>query len=165
MSSQSLTTTNSLVVASTLPYGVFDGNDNESPVSTIIIGLDVTNLTTVEGWDLQDADASISFGGLTITGATPFDGSGENEYTAGSWRYSGTDAIGWLAIKYGGNFGIYQITDGDTSGLWNITELENYSTYDASGVKIKRNGSVHYSTISHATAYSSVSAVPMPAAA
>ena len=71
MSSQSLTTTNSLVVASTLPYGVFDGNDNESPVSTIIIGLDVTNLTTVEGWDLQDADASISFGGLTITGVAP----------------------------------------------------------------------------------------------
>ena len=54
---------------------------------------------------------------LTIAGTTPFDGSGEDKYTAGSWNYSGTDAIEWLVLKYRTNYGFYAITDCDTSGL------------------------------------------------
>ena len=159
-----LTTASSFTIASTLPYGVFEGNDESSLISTIT-GSDVTELAKVEGWDLSGADSSLSSNGLTITGTTPFDSSDENEYIAGSWSYSGTGAIEWLVIKYGTNYGIYEITDGDTSGLWDITALENYLTDDASGVKIKKDGTVHFSAISHATAYGTVSTVPVPAAA
>ena len=158
-----LITVSNLTSASTLPYGVFEGNDESSLISTIT-GSDVTELAKVEGWDLSDAGASLSSNGLTITGITPFDHSGENEYIAGSWSYSGTDAIEWLVIKYGTNYGIYEITDGDTSGFWDIVALENYLTDDASGVKIKKDGAVHFSAISHATTYGAVSTVPVPAA-
>ncbi len=111
------------------------------------------------------AIALITASSLTIAGTTPVDGSGENEYTAGRWNYTGTGAIEWLVIKYGTNYGIYEITDGDTSGLWNITALESFLTDDASGAKIKKDGTLHFSAISHATAYGTISTVPVPTAA
>lgn len=159
-----LITASSLTNASTIPYGVFAGNDKSRLISTIT-GSDVTELAKVEGWDLSDAGSLLSSNGLTIAGTTPVDRSGENEYTAGSWNYSGTDATEWLVIKYGTNYGIYEITDGDTTGLWDITALENFLTDDASGAKIKKDGTVHFSAISHATAYDTISTVPVPAAA
>ena len=159
-----LTTVSNLTSAYTLPYDVFEGNDKSGLISTIS-GSDVTELANVEGWDLSDASASFSSNGLTISGTTPFDDSGENEYIAGSWSYPGTDTIEWLVINYGRNYGIYEITDGDTSGLWDIAALENYLTDDASGEKIKKDGTVHFNALSHASSYGTVTTVPIPAAA
>lgn len=100
-----------------------------------------------------------SLDGLTITGNR----SKTNDFTSGTWSYTGTDTIDWLVIKYGLNFGLYKITDGDTSGEWSIADLENFSNDDPTGARFKR-GSVKYSAFSHATAYSAITPVPLPAA-
>lgn len=108
-----------------------------------------------------NTDSLLSANSLTITGASSDD---ERDFTSGTWSYTGNEALDWLVIKYGQNFGIYQITDGDTSGEWNIAELEEYLSDDATGAKVNRRGKVRYSSFSHATAYSAITPVPVPAA-
>lgn len=151
--------------AATVPYGVFGKDDGKNKADTISILTDdeVMQLAKVEGWDDADDSASMTIDGLTITGTIAKDGE-TNEYIGGTWSYSGTDTIDWLVIKYGTNFGVYEITAGDTSGVWSINDLEAYLDDDASGAKIKKDGSINFSSISHATAYSSMTVVPLPAA-
>ena len=161
-----IATAGSIGNAATIPYGVFDHNKtskNKAPTISQITGDSVVQQAKVEGWD-DESNPVLTVDGLTITGNQSADDD-DFEFTSGTWSYSGPGSIDWLVIKYGRNFGIYHITDGDTSGTWNIAQLENYSMSDDSGAKFSKNNSVHYSSISHATAYTSLTTVPLPAAA
>jgi len=158
-----LATVGNAVSAATVPYGVFEhgkNSKNNSETLSAITGDNVMQLAKVEDWGIND---SMTVDGLTISIDLGADDGGDS--TSGTWSYTGDGTIDWLVIKYGQNFGIYQITQGDTSGEWSIAQLENYSTSDDSGAKIRKDNFVHYSAISHATAYTSLITVPLPAAA
>jgi hypothetical protein len=164
MLAASMVAISNVASAATVPYGVFEHNRysrNISETISLLTGDHVSQLAKVEGRD--DASVlSVTVDDLIITGIQSSDNG--DDFTSGTWHYSGAASIDWLVIKYGRNFGIYHITAGDTSGVWDIAQLENYSNQDASGAKVRKNKSVHYSSISHATAYTSLTTVPLPAA-
>lgn len=146
-----LLTASSISSAAMIAVAVINGNDSGSEISAIV---DKTVFQIAKVDSLFDYDGSeISFDGLTITGTSA---------TTGTWSYSGINDIKWLAIKYGKNYGLYKITDGDVSGNWDIIELENVSTTDSSGAKVKKDGRVQYNSLSHAAVYSAI-VVPVPA--
>ncbi len=91
------------------------------------------------------------------------------ELTSGTWNYSGSETVDWLLVEYGKKVGLYQVTDNDTSGVWDIAELENYSSDYASARKgnqsRNRNNKVTFSAFSNPVAYAVITPVPVPAAA
>ncbi len=155
MLAASMAAISNLASAATVPYGVFEHNKyskDKSETISLLTGDHVSQLAKVEARD--DASVlSVTADDLTIT--VTRSGDDGDDFSSGTWRYSGAASIDWLVIKYGRNFGVYHMTAGETSGVWNIAQLENFSKHDASGAKARKNRSVHYSSISHATAYTS----------
>ena len=105
---------------------------------------------------------------LTISATTSRNNKKQSQaFISGTWNYSGTETVDWLLIEYGKKAGLYQVTDGDTSGIWDIAELENFSSDNASGRKGNRirNAKVTFSAFSNPVSYAVITPVPVPAAA
>jgi len=118
--------------------GVFSGNDSESAMLSNL-GITVTELAKVD-WPATSND------GLELSGLIFND---DNEPTSGQWDYAGMGIVGYLVVKAGPNFAVYEYNDVITgnmpnTGLWDTSDLSNKG-------------------MSHITAYQA-SVVPVPAA-
>ena len=129
-----------------------------------IIGIDVTWLEDRVDW-VFDADGDPlngnqlinpqTSGGLTITG-TVFKGVPDTtEAIAGNWSWDNSfGTLDYLTFKFDSWLAVYQITDGDTSGSWDLDAL---CTNDGAC-----NNGGNAAALSHSAGYS---VVPVPAAA
>ena len=148
-----------------------EGNDGINLDGTeqldTILGIDVTDNGRVD-W-VFDADGDLlngkqllnpqSYGGLTITGTTFKEVPDSTEAIAGTWNWNNDfGTLDYLTLKFDNWLAIYQITDGDTSGLWDLAEL--CTTYGACGGSVNNPQPF---ALSHAVGYS-VAVVPVPAA-
>lgn len=126
-----------------------------------ILGIDVSQLDRVE-WNF-DADGDPTNGNqllnpqtsgdLTITGTSFKSSPDETEALAGTWEYSGAGPLDYLTFKFDSWLAVYQITDGMTSGTW---DLEALCTNDGACA-----GNGQPAALSHSAGYS---VVPVPAA-
>ena len=120
--------------------GVFSGNDSESAMLSNL-GITVTELAKVD-WPATSND------GLELSSLIFND---DNEPTSGQWGYTGMGIVGYLVVKAGPNFAVYEYNDVITgnmpnTGLWDTSDLSNKG-------------------LSHITAYQGqASVVPVPAA-
>ena len=119
--------------------GTFSGNDSDTALLAEL-GLDVTLLTKVETPDTSNAAFEIA--NLVLND--------DGEPNSGQWSYTGPGVVDYLVIKAGPMYAVYLYTDVNTSnmrnmGLWDNTDV------DGKG-------------LSHITAYTNNTVIPLPAA-
>ena len=115
--------------------GTFSGNDSEAAMLADL-DLDVNLLARVNWPDTSNA-------GLEIFNLTFND---DNEAIDGEWSYSGPAIVGYIVIKAGNQYAVYDYTGVamQNMGIWDTSELGNKG-------------------VSHITAYQA-KVVPIPAA-
>ena len=149
-------------MAATVFVGVYAGNDADA-----LSGGGVSGEIFLDKVDwIYDADGDPSngnqlinpqtFGDLTISGTTFKDAPDNTEATAGTWSYTGPESVSYITVKFDSWSALYQITGGDTSGLWDLgwicQNVNNPDYCNSNGIAFG---------MSHVSAYS---VVPVPAA-
>lgn len=121
--------------------GVASGNDSEDAI-LMDFGLELELLAKIDIPDLDNDDLSIS--DLILKE--------ENEPISGQWSYSGFEQVDYIVIKAGNNYALYDFTNVAMSnmGLWDTTDLPTRGK--------------HPKGLSHITAYSSTTVIPLPPA-
>ena len=140
---------------------ITDVNDSDAAVFSGLVGMTTDELARVD-WDIVLGDTQAS-AGLSVTTTT-----GSTTPTAGSWDYSGAGTVDYLAMRFNGWTAIFEVTDGDATGLWDTAAfgdayMNAVETCSGSGRGQSCNTTYEAYDMSHITAYS-VSAVPVPAA-
>ncbi|NNM21398.1 MAG: VPLPA-CTERM sorting domain-containing protein [Gammaproteobacteria bacterium] len=117
--------------------GTFSGNDSEASMLADL-GLDVNLIARVERPDTMTD-------GLTISELV-FNDDNPPEVISGEWSYDGPEIVGYIVIKAGNEYAVYDYTNVAMTnmGIWDTADVMNKG-------------------LSHITAYEA-KAIPVPAA-